>query len=65
MVVKVALLRFAVLVGDLTHQGQAQAHDAAAFDLCTNALWVDLRAAVDGDVDSGDGLRRRQPLPPR
>src|SRR5690606_16820002 len=55
--VEVGLLGPAVLEGDLAQGGEADAHDYRAFHLRADAVQVDARAAIDGDVDLGDGER--------
>src|SRR5207249_223929 len=47
------------LVADLFLGGEAHAHDAGALELGADAVGVDLRAAIDGDVHSRD---RQLPL---
>ncbi len=48
--VEVVLLHLAVLEADFTHHRIAQAHDAGALELGADALGVDLRTAVYGNV---------------
>ena len=51
IVVEVALHNAPLLKGDFAAHGQAQTHDDAALHLRTNALGVDLRAAVQRGID--------------
>src|SRR5690606_41512389 len=51
---EIALLHAAVLEGDFTAEGQAQAHDGAALHLRADAFGVDLRTAVQGHVHGHD-----------
>ena len=54
IIVEAALLDRALLEADLAHQREAQAHHYRAFHLGTDAVRVDLRAAIDRDVGAMD-----------
>ena len=55
--VEVGLLDAAVLEGDLAQRGEADAHDHRALHLRADPVGVDLRPAIDRDVDARDGDR--------
>src|SRR4051794_27412253 len=53
-IIEIALLRAAVLEGDLAVLGEADPHDRGAFNLRANALRIDVGAAIDCGVDAWD-----------
>src|ERR1700722_1397979 len=50
--VEVILLGATVLEGDLAESRETHAHENGAFELRADSLRIDLRAAVEGDVDA-------------
>ena len=54
VLMEVVLLGTSVLEGDLAKGRQTHAHHNGAFQLRADAVRVDLRAAVEGDVDTRD-----------